>query len=754
MKMLQAKHRKVLWVLLLLWMLYLQKWFFDRFIYMDISIYVRMGFYTVRPLLLVIWLLGVLVMGIRQLASYQHFRKKALERMYPVQASWMQSACQQAAEEAGCTDVPPLYQSSAVSTPLVLGFAAPVMLVPEQEYTWAELHMVFLHECTHVRKKDLWYKLLFAAGTCLLWFQPLFYLLKAAAFRDVEVACDQSVIEGKAEADRRAYADFLLESLRKGKRKELPYSAYFYNSKAVMKARLAVIEDTRERSGIPGAAVCLILSAVTVVMAADYVNEWRQRAQAEYEASQPQNIYEGYGLPDNFTEESGQQMIEIIAQSQGAQPMDAADEEASGAANGEDIRSSSQAAGEEEARDAGASGPWQVENAQSTNQAALALAYRFVMYFGDQELGSRMNSNLAEDVDWLWIDGKEMALLGENEKEAVCAVRFRYLTMDKDDVPEVRALPGVQRGYDDGTEYLYVEWAVRISKTGNISELTGIAELEKVLAGCEAAGIPADTGFQELDLWNQPVCRARTRDGMTEATWDDGETWKEVPIELEALTARGDQLDGALTGVQEKSYVVSEEMTAFAYGGSPEVPVTVTWSKDQGETWMTSVVTYEYPDVRRLFLSFPDAEHGFLVLTAGRDMRQEGDILYRTENGGVTWTKVERETAPGAGGSHSLLTGAEFMTPEVGFISIQSSQRPLLYRTEDGGVNWKLCALPGSDAENAEYYTMAYVPEQKEDHLCVYLSMAEYSEMGGVKLRYESQDLGATWNYTGEVLRK
>ena len=110
-----------------------------------------------------------------------------------------------------------------------------------------------------------------------------------------------------------------------------------------MKARLAVIEDTRERSGIPGAAVCLILSAVTVVMAADYVNEWRQRAQAEYEASQPQNIYEGYGLPDNFTEESGQQMIEIIAQSQGAQPMDAADEEASGAAKGEEISYSSPA---------------------------------------------------------------------------------------------------------------------------------------------------------------------------------------------------------------------------------------------------------------------------------------------------------------------------------------------------------------------------------------------------------------------------
>lgn len=547
--MLQAKHRRVLWLLLLIWLQLLHSRLLEKL--MDASFRsLQLGSAPgddLRTLLSCFWLAGALCMVLWQFGSYQRFRRKELESMKPVEESWMRSACEQAALEAGCEAVPPLYQSSSVSTPLVLGFAAPVMLVPEGEYTWAELRMVFLHECTHIRKKDLWYKLIFTAAACILWFQPLLYLLKAAAYRDLEIACDQNVVEGKPEADRKAYADFLLESLRKGRNRELPYSAYFYNSKSVMKARLAVVEDTRVRSGIPGASVCAALAVLTVLIFADRVNEVRQALWNPYAAEPPQNLYE------------------------------------------------------------------------------------------DSEL---------------------------------------------------------------------------------------------------------------------PECRARNGEGAAEVTWNDGTDWMEVPAALEALTARGDQMDGALTGLQDKSYTVSEEMTAFAYGGSAEVPVTVTWTKDKGANWTTSVVTHEYNSVRCLFLSFPDAEHGFLVLTAGRTMWQEGDVLFATKDGGYTWTEVERESAPGYEGVHSLTIGAEFVTPEVGFVAIRSSQEPELYRTEDGGVNWELCAFPESGAENEEFYTMAYPPEQKEDRLCVYLGMEEYSELGGTRLRYESEDLGKTWSYTGEVRRQ
>ncbi len=527
--MLQARYRKALWIFALVWLIFFHGWL----VYLLGVCPFRDGGPLLQEnvfrLAAIIWALGTAAMALGQFASYQRFRRRALEGMVPVEESWIRSVCIQAAKEAGCGTVTSLYRSRAVSTPLVLGFAVPVMLIPQRkDYSWAELRMVFLHECTHVKKKDLWYKLIFTVGICLLWFQPLAYLLKAAAFCDVEVACDQSVVEGKAEADRKAYADFLLNSLRKGRDRELPYSAYFYNSKAVMKARLSVVEDMRERSGLPGTVVCVLVAAVTIIPALYFAGA----AGLELE--------ESYGT-------EGQE---------------------------------------------------------------------------------------AENFEGL---GRE--------------------------------------------------------KTGN-------------LAGQEAQE-PADQALPQL-----PVCRARTRAGVTEVTWDAGKVWSEVPVEQEDLLARGDQMDGALMSVQEKSYVVSNEITAFAYGGSSEVPVTVLWSKDQGEAWVTSVVTYEYRDVRRLFLSFPDAEHGFLVLTTGRTMWQEGDVLYRTEDGGMTWVKTERESSPGMEGYHSLTTGAEFLTPEVGFISIRGSEEPVLYRTEDGGVNWELYSFPEPEAGQRE--TWSCMGEAKE----------------------------------------
>ena len=767
--MLQAGHRKIVWLFLLFWMAVLHIWLFEKLMTTSLwALYVNLtlGWYL-RRLIPFVWLAGALCMALWQLWSYQNFRRKALEHMKPVEESWMRSVCSQAAAEAGCGNMPPPYQSSAVSTPLVLGFAAPVMLVPEETYTWTELRMVFLHECTHVKKKDLWYKLIFTAGTCVLWFQPLLYLLKAAAYRDVETACDQSVVKGKPEADRKAYADFLLESLRKGKNRELPYSAYFYNSKAVMKARLAVVEDTRERSGIPGTVVCIVLAALTVLMAADRMNAAREELWEQYASSQPQNIYEGYTPPESFTEEETQKMADLIGQygvsaeeaarNTGAQGYDSLEEDSRNTgAQGYDSL-------EEDARESmppelTAEGPWQVQNGETPAQAAEALAYRFAMYYEDQEAGSRLHSDLLVDSGFYLMDRLGSRVLAENGEEAVCALRFRFLAENKSALSGLRQLPGMQSGYDDGYEQLYFDWAVRIrniNETEKVWELEGAALLDDVLSACEEAGTAVETGFMELDLWELPQYRARTVNQVTEVTWNYGEGWQEVPIAFEDLTARGDQMDGALTGVQEKSYVVSEDMAAFAYGGSSEVPVTVAWTKDQGKNWTTSVVTHDYTSVRRLFLSFPDAEHGFLVLTDGRTMWQEGDVLFRTEDGGFTWTEVERETPPGYGGSHSLTMGAEFITPEVGFTAIRSSQEPLLYRTEDGGVNWEQCSFPpASGAEYVESYTMAYPPEQKEDRLCIYLSMEEYSELGGTKLRYESQDLGKTWVYTGEVMRK
>ncbi len=59
------------------------------------------------------------------------------------------------------------------------------------------LKLIFLHECRHIRQRDTLYKLFWLAMQSLLWFQPLIYLLAALGSRDVEVACDEAVVEGR-----------------------------------------------------------------------------------------------------------------------------------------------------------------------------------------------------------------------------------------------------------------------------------------------------------------------------------------------------------------------------------------------------------------------------------------------------------------------------------------------------------------------------------------------------------------------------
>ena len=125
--MLQARYRKALWIFALVWLVFSHGWF----VYLLGVCPFRDGGPLLQEnvfrLAAIIWALGTAAMALGQFASYQRFRRRALEGMVPVEESWIRSVCIQAAKEAGCGTVSPLYRSRAVSTPLVLGFAVPAV---------------------------------------------------------------------------------------------------------------------------------------------------------------------------------------------------------------------------------------------------------------------------------------------------------------------------------------------------------------------------------------------------------------------------------------------------------------------------------------------------------------------------------------------------------------------------------------------------------------------------------------------------
>lgn len=98
-----------------------------------------------------------------------------------------------------------------VGTPMTLGLLRPVVLLPRQTAE-EDLTMMLRHELCHVRRGDLWYKLLFLLCAALHWFNPLVWHLARVAGETVELCCDEDVVAGQDAQFCRRYGQVLLHS--------------------------------------------------------------------------------------------------------------------------------------------------------------------------------------------------------------------------------------------------------------------------------------------------------------------------------------------------------------------------------------------------------------------------------------------------------------------------------------------------------------------------------------------------------------
>ena len=102
-----------------------------------------------------------------------------------------------------------LWFCDAAATPFILGLCKPRIYLPSGIGEEA-LKYVVAHEQTHLRRKDHWWKSLACLLLAVYWFHPLVWAAYFLFCRDLELACDESVICGFDMADRKAYANALV----------------------------------------------------------------------------------------------------------------------------------------------------------------------------------------------------------------------------------------------------------------------------------------------------------------------------------------------------------------------------------------------------------------------------------------------------------------------------------------------------------------------------------------------------------------
>ena len=131
-------------------------------------------------------------------------------------------------------------QSDRISAPLTYGVLKPVILLPkEMDLTESrQLEYILLHEYIHIRRLDSVRKMVMVSALCVHWFNPFVWLMYILFNRDMELACDESVVQKSGTTSRRDYAKTLI-SMEEKKSMALPLcNSFSQNAVDVYKRQL------------------------------------------------------------------------------------------------------------------------------------------------------------------------------------------------------------------------------------------------------------------------------------------------------------------------------------------------------------------------------------------------------------------------------------------------------------------------------------------------------------------------------------
>lgn len=217
-------------------------------------------------ILFIVWVAGmVCVLGFHVLSVRRLLKR--LRRYAAAPGDTVLAHYQDAVGQTGTMKAPALFYSPIIQAPMLIGWFHPAIYLPKKEYSDAELRLIFCHELTHYKRKDLWAKRLLLLATAAHWFNPLVWVMAQKAGTDIELACDEMVSKDLDRVQRAAYGHAILEAAGKGR----PCSAastQFGSGKNVTKKRiLSLFDFSRKKRGraILAGFLCLFVLAGTLV---------------------------------------------------------------------------------------------------------------------------------------------------------------------------------------------------------------------------------------------------------------------------------------------------------------------------------------------------------------------------------------------------------------------------------------------------------------------------------------------------------
>lgn len=137
----------------------------------------------------VIWLIGITAMLLYAVISYIRVHRSTAERV-PYEGN--------------------IFLCDHVKSPFILGLVRPKIYLPSGMDAMA-MEPVIAHEKAHLARRDYWWKPMGFLILTVHWFNPLCWIAYVLLCRDIELACDEKVIQQMDLDGKKQYSTALLE---------------------------------------------------------------------------------------------------------------------------------------------------------------------------------------------------------------------------------------------------------------------------------------------------------------------------------------------------------------------------------------------------------------------------------------------------------------------------------------------------------------------------------------------------------------
>ena len=608
---------------------------------------------------------GSLIMVIIQYLSYRSFLKKCAKSVSRLEDENIKDIIGEAIRETGNdSNKVRIYENSETATPFVMGIFRQSIILPKECRKMSRLKLILLHECLHVKRRDTMYKYIMLIANCFLWFNPLAYFIRYVSYQDIEISCDESVVQGKSKEERAEYGKFLIDSARTIKTKDSVFNAYWNSSKRILKHRIeAVVDENRKWDGLAKAAIIFMLLEAIVFSAVLTKNLW-----ADYKkVTEPTNEYAGVITPPIYNDEAIQQMLFLEPVQQDAYCLDLFGKY--------DIQYPEKEFDEIEAQ---AQNPWQIKVKRPGyfGDVADVAIQRLYFYMENQ---TAFNSDLYEQSPYMTTyELVYRTLLAGDIDNSVWGYVWKVYCAD------AAASESLKRGYafvkEGEDNYLYFTTAVQIKMVEPyLFEAVGYGDLNRVVDAYEqkyaadvfhyipaVATFSADVGperdlasqealanvfAEEKDIWDVRISFPENESegyllGVIDKvvmqvycvlykTGDGGQSWEQVEM---------DSAGAEHTQTYEFSFINNEEGYMAIYSFCENGPRMLR-TEDGGQSWEYVQFSEEITDFCQAFT--PVYNNGKYILYVGKEgsSKERGEkACYESADGGKTWNYIGQVT--------------------------------------------------------------------------------------------------------------